>query len=53
MTTNSVTKLYVPGGIPDEQAIQDHLDTQNNNGYSLVAIENMGGWYRFFWEKVV
>lgn len=50
MTMNTVTKLYTPGSM-DETAIQTHLDAQNALGYYLIAVDNMSGWYRFFWAK--
>lgn len=50
MTINSVTKLY---GNLDESAIQAHIDQQNQAGWRLVAVDNLVGWYRFFWAKDV
>jgi hypothetical protein len=49
-TLNKVTKLYSPTGL-DEDAIQAHLDEQNQLGYYLVCLDNISGWYRFFWAK--
>jgi ATP/maltotriose-dependent transcriptional regulator MalT len=47
---NKITKLYNPAELT-EQAIQDHLDELNADGWFLVTVDNMGGWYRFFWAK--
>lgn len=33
--------------------IQTHIDEQNELGYNLIAIDNLVGWYRFFWAKTV
>lgn len=49
MTLNKVTKLYLAS--IDEDAIQAHLDEQNGLGYYLLAVNNISGWYRFFWAK--
>jgi len=51
---NKVTKLYPGvGQIIDEQLIQSHIDEQNADGYYLICVDNMSGWYRFFWAKEV
>lgn len=47
---NKVTTLRVPTGITDED-IQAHIDEQNGDGWELVAVDNLVGWYRFFWQK--
>lgn len=47
---NKVTKLF--GANLTEQQIQDHFDQQNSEGWRLVGVDNLVGWYRFFWEKV-
>jgi endo-alpha-1,4-polygalactosaminidase (GH114 family) len=47
---NKVTKLYSSEGL-DEAIIQAHFDELNDLGWNLVALDNVGGWYRFFWEK--
>ena len=53
-TTNKVTKLYPAlGNTLTEQAIQQHMDQQNIDGWSLIQVDHMSGWYRFFWSKVV
>ena len=54
MTINKVTKLrsQTTGSILDEQEIQDHFDEQNSDGWYLVGVDNLIGWYRFFWAKV-
>lgn len=52
-TTNLVTKLRADQGVTlDETLIQAHIDAQNTDGWNLVAVDNLVGWYRFFWEKV-
>lgn len=49
---NKVTKLYPSGGQPlTEEAIQAHMDEQNADGWALVCIDSLVGWYRFFWSK--
>jgi len=49
---NKVTKLYpVPGGVISEDLIQSHFDEQNADGWYLVGVDNLVGWYRFFWAK--
>jgi hypothetical protein len=49
---NKVTKLFPEGGaVLNEAAIQAHFDELNEDGWSLVAVDNMVGWYRFFWSK--
>lgn len=49
---NKVTKLFPEnGGIITEEVIQAHMDAQNAEGWALVCLDNMVGWYRFFWEK--
>lgn len=49
---NKVTRLYPEAGTTlDETTIQNHLDAQNADGWVLVSLDNMQGWYRFFWYK--
>jgi hypothetical protein len=49
---NKVTKLFPEAGATlNEEAIQAHLDAQNGDGWQLVCLDNMTGWYRFFWFK--
>jgi hypothetical protein len=50
--TNKVTTLRVSQQLTDEQ-IQAHLDSLNADGYYLVAVDNLVGWYRLFWEKEI
>jgi len=51
-TINKVTKLYPPvGGTMSDEIIQDHFDEQNADGWYLVGVDNLVGWYRFFWAK--
>lgn len=47
---NKVTTLYSPISL-EEVNIQEHIDEQNALGYYLVAVDNVNGWYRFFWAK--
>ena len=50
---NKVTKCYPPSGTPlSEEFIQAHIDEQNAAGYHLIGVDNLNGWYRFFWAKV-
>lgn len=54
MTINKVTKLFPAAGSSlDETAIQSHFDAQNADGWYLVGVDNLVGWYRFFWAKIV
>jgi len=50
MIINKVTKLYNCSGLCQEE-IQTHLDEQNALGYYLISVDNVSGWYRFFWAK--
>ncbi len=50
MTINKVTTLRANELSND--TIQAHIDEQNADGYNLVAVDNLIGWYRFFWEKI-
>lgn len=50
-TINKVTKLRAAD--LDESAIQTHLDEQNADSWYLVGIDNLIGWYRFFWAKEI
>lgn len=52
MKINKVTTLRLPQNVTDTD-IQAHFDEQNANGWELVAVDNLIGWYRFFWSKVV
>lgn len=47
---NKITTLRLSQSVTDED-IQTHLDELNADGYNLVAVDNLVGWYRFFWEK--
>lgn len=50
---NKVTKLFPENGIiVDETLIQSHFDEQNADGWYLVGVDNLVGWYRFFWAKL-
>ena len=51
---NKVTKLFPESGATlTEEFIQAHIDALNSDGYYLVGVDNLGGWYRFFWAKVI
>ena len=47
---NKVTRLFPA---IDESAIQAHFDELNAQGYYLIAVDNLNGWYRFFWAKEI
>ncbi len=47
---NKITTLRKSQQLLD-QDIQDHLDAQNADGWYLVTLDNLVGWYRFFWAK--
>lgn len=49
MTINKVTKLY--SATLSEEVIQSHLDSQNTDGWRLISVIDVKGWYRFFWAK--
>jgi hypothetical protein len=49
-TVNKVTE-FRPVTITSIQDIQDHIDAQNADGWQLVCVDNLNGWYRFFWKK--
>jgi len=49
---NKVTKLRNASALTEEE-IQEHIDEQNTLGYYLISIDNISGWYRFFWAKEV
>jgi hypothetical protein len=49
MTINKVTKLYDANIC--EELIQEHIDIQNNDGWYLISVDSIRGWYRFFWAK--
>ena len=49
---NKVTSLRAASQSQDT-AIQAHIDEQNALGFYLVAVDNLVGWYRFFWEKEI
>lgn len=49
---NKITTLRSPTSLT-EQEIQAHFDEQNALGYYLIAIDNISGWYRFFWQKTI
>lgn len=54
MITNKVTQLRADQGTSlTEEKIQDHFNEQNTAGWNLIGIDNLVGWYRFFWEKEV
>lgn len=49
---NKITTLYpIDGKTLTTEDIQAHLNEQNSLGWKLIIIDNMKGWYRFFWEK--
>lgn len=48
MKINKVTSVRPASS---EEAIQEHFDEQNADGWNLIGVDNLIGWYRFFWEK--
>lgn len=52
MIINKVTTLRAPSILTDE-LIQSHIDEQNTEGFYLIAVVDLIGWYRFFWAKEV
>lgn len=50
MIINKVTTLRTSTSL-DDATIQQHIDAQNTDGWYLVAVDNLVGWYRFFWAK--
>lgn len=51
---NKVTTLRMANGAGlDDSTIQAHFDEQNADGWHLIALDNLVGWYRFFWAKEV
>lgn len=50
MMLNKVTSLRIPTAL-DDSTIQIHFDEQNALGWTLIAVDNLVGWYRFFWVK--
>lgn len=54
MKVNKITKLYPDKGAPiTEEIIQAHFDEMNADGWELITISNLDGWYRFYWVKEV
>jgi hypothetical protein len=49
---NKVTTLRLSQSASDED-IQTHLEEHNGDGWYLVGLDNLVGWYRFFWAKVI
>lgn len=50
MIINKITTLRLPQMLTDAE-IQAHFDELNVDGWYLVGIDNLVGWYRFFWAK--
>lgn len=48
---NKITRLYPSSGNITDEDIQAHFDAQNEDGWYLVNVDNMVGWYRFFGKK--
>ncbi len=48
---NKVTTLRKSAVLSDED-IQAHIDIQNADGWYIICLDNLTGWYRFFWAKV-
>lgn len=49
---NKITELRDATGLRQDN-IQSHFDELNADGWYLIAVDNLSGWYRFFWGKVV
>lgn len=49
---NKMTTLRSSQGSTDVE-IQAHLDAMNADGWHLITLDNLVGWYRFFWAKEV
>lgn len=49
---NKITSLRTSETLTD-QIIQDHIDEMNTDGWYLISLDNLNGWYRFFWAKDV
>jgi len=49
---NKITTLRIPNSLSEED-IQTHIDAQNVDGWYLICLDGISGWYRFFWEKLV
>lgn len=52
MIINKVTTLRLPETLTDAE-IQSHIDEQNTDGWNLICLDNLVGWYRFFWAKEI
>lgn len=54
MTINKVTSVNpTPGSPVKDVDIQAHINEQNADGWTLIAVMDFVGWYRFFWSKSV
>lgn len=51
-TLNKITTLRSPQLLTDQE-IQAHFDELNADGWKLIGVDNLVGWYRFFWAKDV
>lgn len=50
---NKITRLYPNNGEPiADESVQSHLDSMNADGWELIYVDNINGWYRLFWKKV-
>lgn len=47
---NKITELRVASNLSSD-IIQEHLDLMNADGWELICLDNLVGWYRFFWVK--
>jgi hypothetical protein len=50
---NKSTTLRSVNSILTNEEIQAHFDLQNVEGWYLVGVDNLVGWYRFFWAKAI
>ena len=54
MIINKVTTMVpTEGSTITDQQIQEHIDTQNADGYVLISVVDHLGWFRFFWQKTI
>lgn len=49
---NKVTTFRTSNIMTNEE-IQSHINEQNLDGWYLITLDNLVGWYRFFWGKNV
>ncbi len=50
-TVNKVTSISAATKPVSDEDIQAHINAMNADGYRLVSVINLIGWFRFFWAK--